>query len=444
VLIVNIGINYKTAPVQIREKLSFPSSLLTGILKDIKQLNAIRGCVVLSTCNRTEVYAAVYDINIAVNEIKRYLSFRAKIMLPEMEQYLYIFTCSDALQHLFQVTAGLDSMILGETQILGQTGNAYQTAYKAGTTDSIINTMFQKAIAVGKRIRTETRISQNSVSIGSAAVALVKQIYGELRCQSVLIIGAGKISELTVKNLLTNGISSVTVANRSLERAVSIAAKFGGKAIRYCDVFKYITGIDIAIVCTAAIHYIIHPQQIDKVMEARSGKPLCLIDLAVPRNIDPAIKTIKGVNLYTIDDLQDVMDINLEYRRQEAAKARNIISEELQAFRKRLSEQTVVPAIMALNKKGRDIKEQELRKALNKLPNLTNQQRNTIVSLANSIVNKLFHQPMVQLKQLSGTPEGHIYSEVLRDLFGLETGAEDASQAHAADSWTDQSKMIQV
>lgn len=310
--VVNIGINHKAAPVHIREKFMFPEPFLANALKEMAQLEPVSGCVILSTYNRTEVYADVSDVDGGIAEIKRFLSSCARISMDEIEGLLYTYTRSRALHHLFQVVSGFDPMVPRETGILEQTLNAYRIACEAGATSGIMDTLFRKAISVAQKIYTETGISKNAVSIGAAAVELSKKNFPDLRDKCVLIIGAGKMSELTAGSLLDNGISSVIVSNRSIARAEILSEKFGGKAIKFSEAFEYIQKADIVIVNTSLPYYIIHPSRVNQAMEARAGKPLCFIDVAVPRNVNPLIKNIDGVTLYTIDDIREVIDTSLK------------------------------------------------------------------------------------------------------------------------------------
>ena len=420
--IVNLGLNHKTAPLEIREKFSFSENSLPEALDKIRQDACINGCVILSTCNRTEIYAAVIDIKESINAIKSFLSEHSGLDIVEIENHFFVSTCFEAVRHLFCVSSGLDSMILGETQILGQVRKAYEIACKNGSTNHVLNTLFQRAISVGKRVHTETKISQNAVSIGYAAVELVSRIFSDINGKSILIIGAGKISEITVKNLLSKGICSIMVANRSLEKAKVLADKFGGKAINYDELFEYMKDVDIVIACTSATNYIIKFEQVNNLMKLRNYKDICFMDIAVPRNVDPLVTGINGVNLYTIDHLQDVVDSNLEQRKKEAAKANLLIEEEIHEFLKWLNENVMKPIIIELNKKGQLIKEKELNRTLNKLQDLTEQQKNLVRNLANSIVNQLLHQPIEKLKEFSNTPKSHQYAELLKNLFDLEVG----------------------
>ncbi len=418
--LVAVGLNHKTAPVEIRERLSFPEHVLPQSLQSLRDAKAVDGCVILSTCNRTEIYAAVLDVKQGLASIKKVFADCLADELCEIDNYIYLHTLYDAVHHLFRVTAGLDSMILGETQILGQVRTAYQKACEQGATNRILNTLFQQAITVGKRVRTETEIDRNAVSISYAAVELSRQIFGELTGRSILIVGAGKMSELTAKHLVSNGVTDVLVSNRSIEKAVQLAKLFGGEAVPFDLLFDYMVDIDIVISATAARDPIIGPENMETVMSKRKGKKIFLIDIAVPRDIDPEVEKVEGVTLYDIDDLQHVVDRNLEDRKKEAVKAQVIVEDEITKFFQWLNTQFVVPTIAALKKFGEEVKEQELDKAFNKLGPLSEREEKVIRVLAHSIVNSILHNPIVNLKVYANTNHGHLYTEILQNLFSLE------------------------
>lgn len=418
--ILVVGLNHRTAPVEIRERLAFTKETLPQALGSLKSQPHIQGCAILSTCNRTEVYAAVTDVEAGLTGINRVLSKSCNLPLSEIRDYFYTKTLYDAVRHLFRVASGLDSMILGETQILGQVRQAYQDACELGVTNGILNTFFQQAITVGKRVRTETKIDQNAVSISYAAVELAKQSFGNLEGRSVLIVGAGKMGELTAKHLVANGVSTVQVSNRSFEKAAQLAKQFGGRAVRFDRLFDCMLDADIVISCTAATHYVIKAQDVAAIVEQREEKSLFIIDIAVPRDVEPAVSKVQHVTLYDIDDLNNVVDSNLEQRKKAAVQAESIIEEEISSFFKWLSSLFVVPTIVALKEKANRIKEAELTRAFNRLAPLTEREKKVIGSLANSIVNQLLHDPIVNLKEYATSHQGHLYTEILQNLFNLE------------------------
>lgn len=419
-LIAVVGLNHRTAPVEVREKLSFSGNSLKGALKRLRSYPVIEGCAILSTCNRTEIYAATLEMEEGLNAIWDFLSRWSGVDISEIRNFTYCQTLYDTIRHIFRVAAGLDSMILGETQILGQVKEAYRRAVEYEASNRVLNTLFQQAITVGKRVRTETGIDQNAVSISYAAVELAKQHLGRLDNRLVLIIGAGKMSELTAKHLVASGVSGVIVSNRSFERAEALAVQFSGKAVKFNELYKYMEEADIVISCTAASHCVVRAREMSRVMEKRHGRKIFLIDIAVPRDIETEVGYLEGVTLCDIDDLKNVVDHNLAERKQAAVQAEKIIEEELDEFLRWLSTQFVVPTIAALKKWGEEIKQKELRRALNRLGDLSEHDRKVVCSLANSIVNQILHLPVAQLKNYALTTQGHLYTEIMQNLFNLD------------------------
>lgn len=337
-------------------------------------------------------------------------------------------SCQQAIEHLFRVASGLESMVLGETEILGQVRQAYNQARERGVSSGVLNTLFQKAISVGKRVRTETGLDRNAVSISYAAVEKAKQVFGSLKGRTVLVVGAGKMSGLALGYLLDNGVSTVVVSNRSYDRAVELAEKVGGKAVRLDCLYEELEKADIVISCTAASHYVIYREDLEPCFEKRSNE-LLLIDIAVPRDIDPAIGGIPGVHLYDIDDLNSVVESNLMARQRAAREAEKIIAEEIEEFNDWLATLSVVPVIKALKARGDEIRETEVRRALNRLGNLTPREEKVINALASSIVNQLLHFPVVNLKEMATSDRGHLYAELTKKLFQLEMDSEEHADA---------------
>lgn len=419
-LILAVGVNHRTAPVEVREKLSFSVNSLGEWLRRLKSYPAIEGCVIISTCNRMEIYAATREMDEGLGAIWDFLSAKSGVDISEIKSCTYVHNLYDAIRHLFRVTSGLDSMVLGETQILGQIRQAYQAACDHGATNKVLNTLFQQAITVGKRVRTETGIDKNSVSISYTAVELARQTFGSLQGRVVLVVGAGKMSELTALHLVANGVKGIIVSNRSYDRASAMARKFGGKAVRFDDLFRYMDQADIVISCTSASHYVVRLNDVIELMKRRQGRKIMIIDIAVPRDVDPAAGGVEGVTLYDVDDLQNVVDQHLSERKKAAVAGESIIEEELEGFMKWLGTQFVVPTISSLKKLGDQIKQKELRRALNRLGEISDHDRKVVGSLANSIVNQLLHIPVTRLKEYALTPEGHLYTEVLQNLFDLD------------------------
>ena len=421
------GINHKTAPIEIREKFAFAAAELEHAYDKLKS-EEVDGLVILNTCNRTELYATARDIEAGQKHLKSFLLSYSGLSPEEIEKYIYQPNCYAAIDHLFRVSSGLDSMILGETQVLGQVKEAYQKAQELKASDGVLNSLFQKALYVGKKVRTETAIDQHPVSVSYAAVELAKKTLGSLENKSVLVVGAGEIGELTTKYLLLNGVHSVLVSNRSYEKAVEMAALFNGRAVRFDLLTEELRNADIVISCTAASHYVIREDNCREVLLSREGRRIILIDIAVPRDVEPALGDIEGVFLYDIDDLQGVIDSNFSARKKAAATANDIIADQLVEFNEWLASLYVVPVISALKNHGETIKQNELKKAFNKLGKVSEREKEIINALANSVVNQLLHFPVVNLKEMAVSNQGHLYAEVVKKLFGLQLADEEQEE----------------
>lgn len=421
------GINHKTAPVEIREKFAFGAAELELAYDELKHKD-VEGLVILNTCNRTEVYATARDIEAGQQQLKSFMLQYSGLTDEEIEKYLYQPNCYAAIDHLFRVSSGLDSMILGETQVLGQVKDAYLKARELQASDGVLNSLFQKAIHVGKKVRTETAIDQHPVSVSYAAVELAKKVLGTLEDKSVLVVGAGEIGELTTRYLQQNGVHSVIVSNRSFDKAVEMAEIFNGRAIRFDKLAGEMQEADIVISCTAANHYVIREDNCREVLESRRGQPIMLIDIAVPRDIEPSLAGIDGVFIYDIDDLNGVIHSNLNARQKAAHLANDIIREELVEFNEWLAALYVVPVISALKRHGEHIKQSELNKAFNRLGKVSDREREIITGLAHSIVNRLLHYPVVNLKEMAVSNQGHLYAEIVKKLFELQLPDEEQQE----------------
>lgn len=431
---VTVGLNHRTAPVEVREKMSFHPAEINSALLELKSYPALQGVVLLSTCNRLEIYAATTEVEAGINSIKSFLALHANLEEQDLYQYLYVHTLYDCVRHLFRVVSGLDSMILGETQILGQVTSAYEKACDLGVTNKVINVFFQNAITVGKRVRTETRIDQHPTSISYTAVELAKQVFGELNGCSILILGAGEMSALTAKHLVANGASTVMVSNRSYERAKALASEFCGEAILFSEIDQILPEADIVISATAASNFVLLPERIQKVMEERNNRSLLLIDIAVPRDIHPDVANFEGVTLFDIDDLRGVVDQHQMAREQAAIFAERIIEEEMTQFLKWHNSLFVIPTIVALQQRAEEIKTSLLTSALDKLGEISPKQEKVVRSLANSIVTHLLHAPITNLKEFANSSQGHLYTEILQNLFNLEVDEEGSRSGAIAHS----------
>ncbi len=414
-MITVIGLNHKTADIEVREKLAFNGPKLEEGLKKLSTLPGIKEVFIISTCNRVEIYFHSKDA--ASSHVIKFLSEFHSIPEESLKKGLYILNGIDAARHLFRVASSLDSMVIGEPQILGQVKEAFEFALGQKTTGPILNTLVKKAISAAKRVRTETRIAENAVSISYAAVELAKKIFEDLSTKTFMLLGAGEMAELAARHLISNGVKSVTVANRTYERGCELAREFNGRAIRFEDFPKELIHTDIVICSTGAPHYVVTKAQMQHVLRERKQKPVFLIDISVPRNIDPSINELDNVYLYDIDDLQGVVDSNILERKKEAEKAEGIITEEVEKFQKWLSSLNSVPTIIALRKKAESLKESELRDFFNRFPDIDEKQKKAVIQLASTIVNKLLHPPTAALKEDSEDRE--ILIATIKRLYSL-------------------------
>lgn len=423
--IIVSGLSHKTAPVEIREALNFPEHSLGEALNNLTSYAHINEGVILSTCNRTEIYAVAGDIDSGRENIISFLEDRHGLKDCRIEDYLYFHDSLAAVNHLFRVVSSLDSMVVGEAQILGQAKEAYANAFEAQTTNLVLNRLFRQAFAVGKRVRTETDIGENAVSISYAAVQLAKKVFSDLTGKSVMIVGAGKMSELTAKHLLANGVSDVIITNRSYDKAVDMAKVFCGRAVEFDHLVDEMAGADIVISSTGAPNYVIDKEDMKAVMAKRRHRPIFLIDIAVPRDIDPETNDVDNVYLYDIDDLQSVVESNLAERSREAKGAEKIIKVEIQDFLTWQSALEVVPTISELRQKAERIRQGEIEKIASKMGDLSDEQRNALNALTSGIINKLLHEPMVRLKDSARHKEGYLYVDSLRHLFALDEDGDE-------------------
>ncbi|MDD5435540.1 MAG: glutamyl-tRNA reductase, partial [Nitrospira sp.] len=397
--IVLVGLSHKTAPVEVRERLSFPGQeLAEGILK-LRSYNEIMECVILSTCNRVEIYATVETPEYGIARIKEFLHSRYPDVHEDwITQHLYVHKNEGVAQHLFMVASSLDSMVLGETQILGQVKDAFDVALLNKTTGVVLNKLFKKAISAAKRVRTETKVGESAVSISFAAVELAKKIFSTLSGKTGMLVGAGEMAELAAQYLVNNGIKEIVVSNRSYERAVHLAQAYNGRVVRFEDFLLEMVHVDVVICSTGAPDYVIRYGNMKEIIHKRRNRPIFLIDISVPRNIDPDINKIDNVFLYDIDDLQAVVETNLKARREEADKGEQIVYEEVETYTKWFKSLEVVPTIVALRDKMEEIRKRELERTIGKLRSLSPEEMQVIEVLTNTIVNKILHGPLVALK----------------------------------------------
>jgi len=422
-----VGLSHKTAPVDIREKLTFPANVQQSALSALTASDAVAEAVIVSTCNRTEIYAVTAENFDGPGAIIDFMCDYHDLDRHELVRYLYISEGEAVVRHLFRVVASLDSMVLGEAQILGQVKEAYEHSFEAGGSQRIFNKLFRQSFEVGKRVRTETEIGENAVSISYAAVELAKKVFDTLEGRTILVVGAGKMSELTAKHLVSQGVKEVLVANRTFARAQELADKFEGTAIPYDELFTRMADADIVISSTAATGYVITKNEVAAARKGRRRGPLFLIDIALPRDIDPAVNDLADVYLYNIDDLNGVVSANLEERMHEAELAEVIIAEEMSAFESWLESMEVVPTVAAIRSKAEAIRQAELEKAIKRLGGLSEKELATVDALTASIVNKMLHGPTQRLKQVASEKDGYAYVETARLLYGLDSNPEGKS-----------------
>lgn len=420
--IIVVGLNYKTAPVEIRERLAFAEDALAPAMVTLNQKKSILENVIVSTCNRTEVYAVVDQVHTGRYYIKEFLSEWFQMDPLEFTDHLYIHEEEDATKHLFQVTCGLNSMVLGETQILGQVRTSFLLAQENGTTGTVFNYLMKQAITLAKRAHSETDIGANAVSVSYAAVELAKKIFGQLNDKHILVIGAGKMGELAIKNLYANGANKVTVINRTLEKAQSLANQFQGTAKSLAELQCAIMDSDIVISSTGSRGYVIEKDMLSNMGKMRRGRPLFLLDIAVPRDLDPAIANLDNAFLYDIDDLEGIVEANLAERKLAADQIMEMISKELVTFREWLNTLGVVPVITALRAKALAVQAETMKSIERKLPNLSEREKKVLNKHTKSIINQLLKEPILQVKDMASEPHAAEKIALFKKIFDLEEG----------------------
>jgi len=427
-LVVVAGISHKTAPLELRERLALDEEASLRVAGELLAEGVACEAVALSTCNRTELYLYGRDSLAARQAALAHLARHAGVASGELEPSLYSYSGDGAIAHLFRVTSSLDSMVVGEAQIVAQLKAAYQLACEGGCTSVVFNHLFRHALEVGKRVRTETSIGERPVSVSSAAVELALQVFGRLRDHTVLIIGAGETSELTATHLRAHGIERILVANRTLDTSMELARRVGGEAVRFEDLEHHLAAADIVISSTSAPHYVVTRETVDRAFKRRRHRPMFLIDIAVPRDLDPEINRVRDAYLYDIDDLQHVVEHNRHEREKEARHAEHIVEEELASVNDWLRSLEVVPTIAMLREAVEGIRRNELARLGSKMSDLTDEQRARVEMLTVSIVNKILHVPTVKMKEVAGRDQCYLYVDAMRTMFGLD-GSESVEEA---------------
>lgn len=410
-----VGLSHKTAPVEIRERLAFNSEALKVALVSLIGKQQVTEAMILSTCNRVEVVAESPDDAL----IREFLCDFHQIPAEAVSQHLYSFRNADVIRHVFRVAASLDSMIIGEPQILGQVKEAYRIAADAGTVGMHLSALMDRAFAVAKKVRSETGISQFAVSISYAAVELARKIFGELTGKTVMIIGASKMGELAAKHLKRNGVSSVLVTNRTFERAVELARVFEGAAVPFEHFTDHMDRADIVISSTGAPHFIIGRSLAEQIIHRRKNKPMFFIDIAVPRDVDPSVNEIDNAFLYDIDDLQQVIDANLKERLKEASRAEEIIDTEVQEFCRKMQSREVVPTIVAIRDSVEKVRRDEIERNRRHLKDLSPEGQAAVDMITKAFANKILHTPIELLKQMASNPNGPETTDLIRKIFNI-------------------------
>ncbi len=447
--IIVVGLSHKTAPVEVREKLAVPESRLDEALARLRTYAGIKEGFLLSTCNRVEVYAVVEQIEEGHARVQEFFSdTHFSLSSEQLTPHLYGYTGDRAIGHLFRVAASLDSMIVGEPQILGQLKDAFEVALNHKASGVVLNKLVRKSISVAKRVRTETKIAETAVSVSYAAVELAKKIFSNLSEKTVLLVGAGEMAKLAAQHLVDQGVRKVSITTRDASSAVELARRFNAASVPFENFRHEMAEADIVLCSTGASHYLIGVEDVQQAVRRRMNRPIFLIDISVPRNIDPAVKDIDNAFLFDIDDLETRVEQNLEERRREAVKAERIVEEEVGQILQWLKSLEVTPTIVALRNRAEDIKQAEIGKALARLPNLSAQERSVVEGLASAIVNKLLHGSLVTLKAESTSGGGAMFIEAARRFFGLDepagVGRPDAASPGAALEESDQPESVAV
>ena len=423
--ILMIGLNHKVAPVAVRERLAFGPERVSVALRELTGAEKIEinEAALLSTCNRTEIYICTCDSTAGEARLHDFLADHAKLSLERLRRIVYTVRGEAAAEHLMQVAAGLDSLVLGENEILGQVRSAAEMAHDAGATGPILSALFRYAIQAGKRARAETEIGRGDVSVASVVVELAEQVLGPLHDRTALLIGAGKISAITARALVKAGLRCIMIANRTFEKAQKLARNLNGTAVHFDALSDVLTQADIVICSTGAPHYILMKDEVHKIMKERKQKPMFIIDISVPRNIDPAINDLDNVYLYDVDNLQGIIDTNIQERAKEAEKAEQIVDEEIGSFLKWTAALTATPTIVALRNKAEEIRKNEVEKTLLKMGPLEEKTIRSIEQLTSSIVNKLIHPPTAALKAEEDDKEQML--GIIQKLYNLQIESDD-------------------
>ncbi len=417
--VVVVGLNHRTVPLALLERVTIDDARLPKALADVLSHDHVSEAVVLSTCNRTEVYVVAEKFHPAYGDLRTFFSELAFAAPEELADHLYVHDADAAAGHLFRVASGIDSAVVGEAEILGQVRHSWEIAQSEGAAGSQLNLLFRHALEVGKRARTETGIGRHVASVSTAAVAMAAQRLGSLEGRSILVMGAGEMGEGMVRALATNGVSDIRIANRTWENAAELAERLGGTPIRLAELDAALTEVDLLLTGTGANSMIIEHSDIERVMRARGDREILVVDVAVPRDVDPAAADIPGVTILDMDDLRAFAEAGMAERRREVASVESMCAEELERYLSVISAREVAPLVSRLHEQSEDIRVAELDRLRARLGDLDERQLEALDALTKGIVAKLLHQPTVRLKDAAGSPRGERLAEALRDLFEL-------------------------
>ena len=419
-----VGVSHRTAALDVRERLMIRASDLSDALTEVTKATGAREAVVISTCNRTELYLAG-----AEDTVGGALALLSRRIGESAEPFAYVRRDRDAATHLFRVAAGLDSMILGEAQIQGQVRDAWELGRAAS--GIVLNRLFQSALGVASRVRTETALGRGAASVSSASVQLAKQIFGSLAGRRAMVLGAGEMAELALECLVDEGVRTAVVANRTFERATALAAKYGATAMHVDECWAQVAEVDVLLCSTAAPHPVVRVAHLEPALERRGDRPLCVIDIAFPRDVDPAVRAMENVFLYDLDDLRAVVAANIERRREELPSAENVIADEVERYWQWVAGLHAVPVVTELRASAERMRAKEVAQLLRRMPNLTATDREAIEQLSRALMNKFLHEPSVRLKAAAANGRGLAIVDAARYLFGVSPAADDAAPSAA-------------
>ncbi len=417
--LIVVGLNHRTVPVELLERMTVGDVALPKVLDDLAAREHLLEVVVLSTCNRTEIYARCTHFHAAVSDVGEFLAAHSGADPDDFADHLYTYYDDAAVSHLFSVAAGLDSMIVGESEILGQVRNAWEAAVREGSATQLLPQLFRHAVESGKRARTETGISRHPVSVPGAAVTVAAEELGNLEGATVLVIGAGHMGRGLAATLKSRGVGRLLIANRTHARAEALAAELGGEAVLLTDVADVLVDVDAVFTSTAASEILIERATVEMVVACRAGHRLLMLDVALPRDVDPGVRDVNDVTLLDLDDLKDYAQRSASRRRAEIGKVREILSAEIERYRSERAAREVAPLVIALRSLGEDVRAQEMERFRAKLARLDPEARELVDALTQGIVNKLLHEPTVRVKEAAGTPRGDYYADALGALFDL-------------------------